>query len=146
MQLLLDRGAEIEPRDNADCAPLSHAADCGAVDVVQLLPDRGVGAETRDSDAWTPLSDAAWDRREDTTQSLLDRCGAGIETLDGLGWSPPSHALLGGSRNFVRLLLDSERETETRDDSCHGRPLTIPLGFVKDSERENCRNALAAWV
>ena len=59
MQLLLDKGADIESKDNYGQTPLSWAAERGHEAVVQLLLDKGADIESKDDDGRTPLSLAA---------------------------------------------------------------------------------------
>jgi casein kinase I family protein HRR25 len=60
VQLLLDKGAELESKD-IECGqtPLSYAAENGHKEVVELLLDNGAKLESKDKDGQTPLSYAA---------------------------------------------------------------------------------------
>lgn len=78
MELLLDRGAKLEARDNLGCTPLCRAAAKGSVDVVKLLLDRGGDLEAKDWFCRTPLSHAAENGQAVIVKLLLD-CGAHFE-------------------------------------------------------------------
>ena len=56
MKLLLDRGAEIEAKDNYSSTALHLAATGGHAEVVKLLLDRGAAIEAKDRDGRTALS------------------------------------------------------------------------------------------
>jgi len=79
VKLLLERGADIETRDDGGKTPLSSAAFPGRVDVVQVLLDSGADIETRDDGGKTPVSLAAKHERADVVRLLLD-CGAHMDT------------------------------------------------------------------
>jgi len=57
VKLLLERGADIETRDDGGKTPLSSAAFPGRVDVVQVLLDSGADIETRDDGGKTLLKE-----------------------------------------------------------------------------------------
>jgi ankyrin repeat protein len=59
VKLLLEKGAELEAKDEDSPTPLSWAARNGNEAVVKLLLERGAELETKDEDSPTPLSWAA---------------------------------------------------------------------------------------
>ncbi len=59
VQLLLDKGANIEAKDTDGWTPLMSAAVNGHEAVVQLLLGKGANIEAKDEDGWTPLLLAA---------------------------------------------------------------------------------------
>ncbi|RYP68603.1 hypothetical protein DL771_006575 [Monosporascus sp. 5C6A] len=56
VQLLLDKGAEIDLKDSKSRTPLSWAAGKGHKEIVQLLLDKGAEIDSKDSSSRTPLS------------------------------------------------------------------------------------------
>ena len=75
VELLLDRGANIETKDKDGLTPLMIAAKWGKTETVELLLDRGANIETKDKDGLTPLMIAAeWVKTE--TVELLIKHGA----------------------------------------------------------------------
>jgi ankyrin repeat protein len=58
-RLLLEKGADVESRDNEGRTPLGWAAEKGHEVVVKLLLERGAELEPRDNDGRTPLGWAA---------------------------------------------------------------------------------------
>uniref|UniRef100_K3XBW9 Uncharacterized protein n=1 Tax=Globisporangium ultimum (strain ATCC 200006 / CBS 805.95 / DAOM BR144) TaxID=431595 RepID=K3XBW9_GLOUD len=59
VQLLLDRGADINEKDKYGRSPLSHAAQAGKAEIVQLLLDRGADITEKDNYGRSPLRIAA---------------------------------------------------------------------------------------
>ncbi len=55
VQLLLDKGSDIESRDFIGCTPLMHAARHGTAETVQLLLDAGADRNARDNKGQSPL-------------------------------------------------------------------------------------------
>ncbi|RYP26161.1 hypothetical protein DL768_011819 [Monosporascus sp. mg162] len=72
MQLLLDNGAEADPKDRDGRTPLSWAAEKGHKEVVQMLLDKGAEADSKDKDGQTPLLRAAKKGHKEIMQLLLD--------------------------------------------------------------------------
>lgn len=56
MRLLLEKGAELETKDNSGQTPLPWAAQSGHEDAVRLLLERGAELERKDHYSRTPLS------------------------------------------------------------------------------------------
>jgi len=114
LQLLLDRGAEVDAKDGGGWTPLSWAAMGGHEAVVQLLLNRGAEVNAKDKAGSTPLSQAAREGYKTVVQLLLDR-GAEVNTKDAKGWTPLSLAAIGGHEAVVQLLLDRGAEVNTKD-------------------------------
>ena len=53
MKLLLEKGAELESRDNYGQTPLSQAAENDQETMVKLLLEKGAELESRDKYGWT---------------------------------------------------------------------------------------------
>jgi len=118
VQLLLDKGANLENRDERRYSqtPLSWAAERGHEAVVRLLLDKGANLEAKDEDGRTPLSWAAKGGHEAVVWLLLDK-GANLEAKDErfYGQTPLLYAAEGGYEAIVRLLLDKSANLEAKD-------------------------------
>ena len=71
--LLLDRGAEVNGKDNRGWTPLHHAAWNGRSVVATLLLDRGAEVNGKNNRGWTPLDYATWKGHADVVALLLER-------------------------------------------------------------------------
>ena len=83
VKLLLEKGADIESKDDYGRTPLSWAAEGGHKAVVKLLLEKGADMESKDDYGQTPLSWAAEGGHEAVVQLLLEK-GADIESKDKL--------------------------------------------------------------
>jgi len=96
VKLLLDKGAELETKDDSSQTPLSWAARNGHEAIVKLLLDKGAELETKDDSSQTPLSWAAENGHEAIVKLLLRmilvrrRCRG----LPGTGTRPSSGCCL----------------------------------------------------
>lgn len=73
VKLLLDKGADIEAKDNSGQTPLSWVTCGGRKDIVKLLLDKGADIEARDHFGQTPLSLATRGGRKEIAKLLLDK-------------------------------------------------------------------------
>ena len=108
VQLLLEKGAEVETKDGKGQTPLFWAAENGHRAVVQLLLEKGAEVETRDQNGQTPLFWAAENGHEAVVQLLIEK-GAEV------GQTPLLRAAENGHGAVVQLLLEKGAEVETRD-------------------------------
>jgi ankyrin repeat protein len=75
LQLLLEKGADINTKDSTGKAPLIHAAKRGLKGLVELLLEKGAEIEAQDGKGWTALD---WAQSVDASRvvSLLREKGA----------------------------------------------------------------------
>ncbi|RSL38004.1 hypothetical protein CEP53_015273, partial [Fusarium sp. AF-6] len=114
MRLLLDRGAEIEAKDQRGQTPLVLATSNGDKATVQLLLDRGAEIEAKDREGWTPLFWAVVHRNEAIMRLLLSR-DADIEAKDKEGRTPLFWAVVHRNEAAMRLLLNRDADIEVKD-------------------------------
>ena len=76
MKLLVEKGAEIESKDNNGQTPLSWAAGNGHEVVVKLLVENGAEIESKDNYGGTPLM---WAAEHEAVVKLLIEKGAVME-------------------------------------------------------------------
>ncbi|RYP66170.1 hypothetical protein DL771_007946 [Monosporascus sp. 5C6A] len=131
VQLLLDKDAEANAKDNYGRTPLSRAAGKGHREVVQLLLDKGAEADAKDNYGRTPLSWAAENGHKEIVQLLLNigaeadakdnyggtpLLGAGADAKNNYGGRTPlSWAAENGHKEIVQLLLNKGAEIDSKD-------------------------------
>ena len=107
VQLLLERGAEIEARNKINCTPLHYAAWKNITESVKLLLERGADIEARDLNNHTPLHFAAGGNSTRAAQLLVKR-GAKIEARDNNNQTPLNLALsnTGNTKVTTHLMME----------------------------------------
>jgi hypothetical protein len=117
-RLLIDKGAQMEAKNNMGYTPLHCAARSAHVDVCRLLIDKGAQIDARDDFRYTPLHWAAAYRENhlDIVRLLCDR-GADIEARNDRGCRPLHYAAKTGHISVVKVLIDVRNaEINARDD------------------------------
>ncbi|KAJ6256012.1 hypothetical protein Dda_9306 [Drechslerella dactyloides] len=115
VQLLLERGVDIESGDNGGRTPLIRAASAGRDTVVQMLLKQGAEIECRDNSGRTPLSWAAVAGREAVVRLLLATERIEVDSKDKYGRTPLWYASESGDTGVVQLLLDNGADIESKD-------------------------------
>ncbi|KAK5467499.1 hypothetical protein LTS15_000472 [Exophiala xenobiotica] len=147
VRVLLERGAELDSKDNIGWTPLSWAARNGHEAVVRVLLEMGAeldskhnngqtplswatgGAEleSKDNNGQTPLSWAAEYGHEAIVRVLLEM-GAELDSKDNGGRTPLSWATRNGHEAMVRVLFERGAELDSKDNG--GRtPLSWATGY-----------------
>ena len=84
MGLLLDRGADIDVKNNNGDTPIHEAAVNGNTDIVKLLLERGAAIDVKTDFGNTPIHLAAVNGKTDTVKFLLSaRADPYITNKDG---------------------------------------------------------------
>ena len=81
---LIDRGAEVDARNENGWTPLHWAAWDNSLEVARLLLDRGAEIDARNELGNTPLYWATWGNSLDVARLLIER-GANTDGID-LSW------------------------------------------------------------
>ncbi|OQD68299.1 hypothetical protein PENPOL_c003G10753 [Penicillium polonicum] len=105
VQLLIQKGADIDAFDGFRETPLYIACENGHIEVVRLLLDKGADVHHRNQFGWTPVNTASDEGFSDIVLLLVER-GADINVQNESGESPLSSACRRGHIEVVRLLLD----------------------------------------
>ena len=113
-KLLLERGAEIDVRDESNKTPLHAAAFNNSTEAAKLLLERGAKIEAKDVSNNTPLHHAAFKNSTEAVKLLLER-GAEIDARDVSNNTPLHAAAKNNSTEAVKLLLERGTEIDARD-------------------------------
>ena len=100
---LLDKGSDIESKDNTGETALIWAARQGQTEVVKLLLDRGADIEAKNEDGYTALILSS---KSEVVKLLLDR-GANIEAKDKDGETASSKAVQWNRQEVIPLLKEA---------------------------------------
>ncbi|XP_022906707.1 ankyrin repeat domain-containing protein 17 isoform X2 [Onthophagus taurus] len=117
VELLLQRGADIEHRDKKGFTPLILAATAGHEKVVEILLNHSADIEAQSERTKdTPLSLACSGGRYEVVELLLNR-NANKEHRNVSDYTPLSLAASGGYVNIIKLLLNNGAEINSRTGS-----------------------------
>lgn len=111
---LLDRGADIEAKDNYGCTPLLWAVCNDHTDVALFLMDHGADSTVKDNRGNTPLHFAAYRGLANIVQLLIAQ-GADIETKNIDGRTPLLRAVNNGHEEVALLLMDRGADSTVKD-------------------------------
>ena len=116
VRALLDKGAEVDGRDNAGRTALMEAAFGGYTDTARLLLEKGANINAADHEGWGPLFFAAFSRRADTVRFLLEK-GAEVNAKNKYDDCALIQAAYGGDTETVKVLLEHHADINAKDDS-----------------------------
>jgi cytohesin len=111
---LLQKGANIEARDEYGATALTLAAHYSNAEVVKLLLDKGANVEAHDKYGSAALPLAAEQGKTDVVNLLLEK-GANIEARDQYDSTPLLRAVFGGHPETVKVLIDRHANVEAQD-------------------------------
>jgi hypothetical protein len=108
MQLLLEKGADIDVKDNVNGWMALHiAASNGNEAIVRFLLEKGTSVNMKDNkNGWTALYLAAAKADEAVSSALLE-AGADIFLEDKTGCTILTRAILTGNLGIVKMFLDT---------------------------------------
>ena len=122
VKVLLEKGADLEAKDDTGQTPLSMASEKGHKDVVQLLLATGqVDVDSKDKNGQTPLSMAAESGYESVVQLLLESGQVDVDSKDKNGQTPLWMAARNGYEGVVQLLLERGQVNVEAEDSEYSR-------------------------
>ena len=114
LQTLLDKGAELEAKDEYGRTALAIAANNNHVEAMKLLLNKGAELEAKDKDGRTALVVAARNGHFKAMELLLDK-GAELEAKDEVGRTALVIAASYKHVTAMHVLLDRGANTEAKD-------------------------------
>ncbi|EXJ68497.1 uncharacterized protein A1O5_08290 [Cladophialophora psammophila CBS 110553] len=113
VRVLLEHGANVDPKDLRGITPLWSAAQRGSEEIVTMLLQKNASADTMSTSGENrrPLHQAAQNGHT-TVCKLLLKYGASYEPLDDTMCSPLFFASQGGHSEIVRMLLEKGASPE----------------------------------
>jgi len=114
VEYLIEIGADIEARTDAQWTPLHSQAYKGYKDGVELLLEHGADIEVRHFYGATPLlSSIRWDRT-DVTKFLVEK-GANVNAADVLGRTPLITSAIEGHLDLAVIMLEAHADIQVKD-------------------------------
>lgn len=115
VQLLLDKGADVNVANSNRETPLHGASASGRVEIVQLLLEHDADVEAKDSVNRTPLLYAAKSGNRATVELLVTIDRVNVDSKDYYNLIGLSIAARMGHRDIVALLLTKSRSLDAKD-------------------------------
>ncbi len=119
-RLLIEKGADLNARDNHQQTPLHWAAKKGHTDTVRLLIENGVDLDAKDNYQWTPLHLAAMKGHTDIARLLIEKLieqgkAAEVNAKDNYQRTPLHWAAMKGHTDIARLLIENGVDLDAKD-------------------------------
>ncbi len=119
VQLLIEKGAKVEPQDKQGRSALYLASSEGKAEAVNLLLDQKADPNLKDNNGGTPLLIAVTYGKMDTIKTLLKR-GATVDAADSSGTTPlmqasAESAYVPNNGPLVQLLLEAGAKVDLQD-------------------------------
>lgn len=127
ISFLIEKGADVNKRDNEGYAPLHTAARNKRAEIITLLLAHGADANLKDRDGFTPLQHAVL-RDSAAGIEALKRGGADLEQRTPSGVTPLALALLEDKFKAALALINVGAEIEATDSVAKLTPLLIVAG------------------
>lgn len=116
VQMLVEKGAQLNSISETDHAPLNLACKHGSYAIVELLLTKGAQI-LPDAEGLYPQHLVARSARNPELLSLLKHFGADLDQIDKLyGWTPLVHAASEGNVPCLRALLDEGVDANILDE------------------------------
>ncbi len=122
VRLLIERGADVNARDNQGYAPVHNAARNRYAHLVVLLAERGADVNARDSDGFTALLHAI-NRNHVPTIEAIARNGGNLELATPQQITPLTWAIGDGKYFAAKALIDSGAKVDSASGALGVTPL-----------------------
>ena len=113
-QVLLEKGAEVNAKDNIGETPLHEAASVNAADVAKVLINEAADINAKDKNGKTPLHEAASVNAADVAKVLINEA-ADVNAKDNDGLTPLHSAAYLNAVNVAKVLLEKGAEVNAKD-------------------------------
>jgi ankyrin repeat protein len=115
VKLLLDKGADVNARDQINSSPLLWAAGFGKPETVGFLITKGADVKATDDNGWTPLIWAAGLGQPQTVE-LLVKAGADLKAADKqTGDTPLLRGARTGKVESLKILIDAGADISAKN-------------------------------
>jgi ankyrin repeat protein len=145
IDLLIDKGADIQAINKDRAAPLHIAANEGHTKMVQCLIEKGANKEAKDNNGSTPLHIAACKGYTKVVQCLIEK-GADLQARDNAGLTALLRAACNGHLATVKWLLASGASLKEKHNygntallyaACHGHTEVVQLLLDQGADIDN---------
>ncbi|VGO19705.1 ankyrin repeat domain-containing protein [Pontiella sulfatireligans] len=103
-EVLIAKGATLDPRTGTKKTPLHFAGERGFFEITELLVESGADLTAQDDEGWSPLHYAAEKDKVDVAAYLIEQ-GAEVDMPSTRGGTPLHEASASASPEMIKLLL-----------------------------------------
>ena len=114
VNMLLDKGAQVEIKDKYGCTPLFMAAAFGQNDIVCRLVSAGADVNTKNNFGISAFAKASAEGHIDVVKMLI-KSGSQIEIRNQYGRTPLWSAAANGQADVVRALVSAKADVNTQN-------------------------------
>ena len=113
---LLEKGTDVNAKDDKQWTPLHLAASHGHYEIAKLLIEKGADVNTRGNGEMTPLHGAAYWGHTAVAELLIEK-GADVNARNYEQWTSLSLAAYCGHTSVAKLLTEKGADINARTDS-----------------------------
>ncbi|CAH1414200.1 unnamed protein product [Lactuca virosa] len=114
VKILLDRGADVNLKNNGGRTALHYAASKGWLKVAEILLSNGAKINSKDKVGCTPLHRAASTGKSELCELLIEE-GADIDAVDRAGQTPIMSAVICYNKEIALLLIRHGADVDVED-------------------------------